>query len=53
MAAVWEAHDALLGRRVAIKLLHPQFADEPEFLERFRREGRAAASLNHPNVVSV
>src|SRR2546421_11132375 len=53
MAAVWEAHDNLLDRRVAVKLLHPQFADEPEFLERFRREARAAASLNHPNVVSV
>src|SRR5436190_17579998 len=53
MAAVWEGHDALLDRHVAIKLLHPQFADEPEFLERFRREARAAASLNHPNVVSV
>ncbi len=53
MAAVWEAHDALLDRRVAVKLLHPQFAEEPEFLERFRREARAAASLNHPNVVSV
>jgi serine/threonine-protein kinase len=53
MAAVWAAHDTRLDRRVAVKLLHPQFADEPEFLERFRREARAAASLNHPNVVSV
>ncbi|HEY3062241.1 MAG TPA: protein kinase [Chloroflexota bacterium] len=53
MAVVWEAQDALLDRRVAIKLLHTQFANEPEFLERFRREARAAASLNHPNVVSV
>jgi serine/threonine protein kinase len=53
MAAVWEAHDTLLDRRVAVKLLHRQFADEPEFLERFRREARAAASLNHPNVVSI
>src|SRR5438105_5986588 len=53
MAAVWEAHDALLDRRVAVKLLHPQLADEPEFLERFRREARAAASLSHPNVVPV
>jgi serine/threonine-protein kinase len=53
MAAVWEAEDTALGRRVAIKLLHAQFANEPEFLERFRREARAAASLSHPNVVSV
>jgi len=53
MAAVWEAHDALLDRRVAVKLLHPQYADDPEFLERFRREARAAASLSHPNIVPI
>jgi len=53
MAAVWQAEDTSLGRRVAVKLLHPQFANEAEFLERFRREARAAASLSHPNVVSV
>ena len=43
MAVVWEAQDTLLDRHVALKLLHPQFADDPEFLERFRREARAAA----------
>jgi tRNA A-37 threonylcarbamoyl transferase component Bud32 len=53
MAAVWEAEDTSLGRRVAVKLLHPQFAREPEFLERFRREARSAASLSHPSIVSV
>lgn len=53
MAVIWAAHDALLDRRVALKLLHPQFARDPEFLERFRREARAAAGLNHPNVVGV
>jgi len=53
MAAVWEAHDAALDRRVAVKLLHPQFASDPEFLERFRREARAAASLSHPNIVPI
>ncbi len=53
MAAVWEADDTLLDRRVAVKLLHAQFADEPEFLERFRREARAAARLSHPNIVPI
>jgi eukaryotic-like serine/threonine-protein kinase len=36
MAVVWEAEDTLLDRHVALKLLHPQFAGDPEFLERFR-----------------
>jgi serine/threonine protein kinase len=53
MAVVWEAQDALLDRHVALKLLHAQFADDPEFLERFRREARAAARLSHPNIVSI
>ena len=53
MGTVWEAEDTLLDRHVAVKLLHPQFADEPEFLERFRREARAAARLSHPNIVSI
>src|SRR5579859_1275013 len=53
MATVWEAQDGLLDRHVAIKLLHPQYADDPEFLERFRREARAAARLSHPNIVAI
>jgi serine/threonine-protein kinase len=53
MASVWQAEDTLLDRLVAVKLLHPQFADDPEFLERFRREARAAARLSHPNVVPI
>src|SRR5207253_11143749 len=53
MASVWQAEDTLLDRLVAVKLLHPQFADDPEFLERFRREARAAASLSHPNIVPI
>src|SRR5579859_1295781 len=53
MATVWEAQDTLLDRHVAIKLLHPQFAADPEFLERFRREARAAAKLSHPNIVPI
>src|SRR5579864_2444213 len=53
MAAVWRAEDTLLDRQVAVKLLHPQFATDPEFLERFRREARAAARLSHPNIVPI
>ncbi len=53
MAAVWQAEDTLLDRLVAVKLLHPQYADDPEFLERFRREARAAARLSHPNIVPI
>lgn len=53
MATIWEADDEALGRHVAIKLLHPQFARDAEFLERFRREARAAAGLAHPNIVGV
>jgi len=53
MATVWEAQDGLLERHVAVKLLHAQFAVDPEFLERFRREARAAARLSHPNIVSI
>jgi serine/threonine-protein kinase len=53
MAVIWEAQDALLDRRVAVKLLHPQYAADPEFLERFRREARAAARLSHPNIVPI
>ncbi len=53
MAVVWEAHDTMLDRPVAVKTLHPQFAGDPEFLERFRREARAAAGLAHPNIVAV
>ena len=53
MAEVVEGHDTKLGRRVAIKLLHADLARDPSFHERFRREAVAAASLNHPNIVSV
>jgi eukaryotic-like serine/threonine-protein kinase len=53
MASVHRAHDEVLDRTVAIKLLHPHLAHDPAFLERFRREARAAAALSHPNVVGV
>ena len=53
MADVYLAEDQQLGRKVALKLLHRRFAEDPEFVERFRREAQAAAGLQHPNVVSV
>jgi eukaryotic-like serine/threonine-protein kinase len=53
MADVWLAEDAHLQRRVALKVLHPRFAQDREFVERFRREAEAAAGLQHPNVVAV
>jgi beta-lactam-binding protein with PASTA domain len=53
MADVWRAHDSQLGRDVAIKVLHENFARDKEFVERFRREASSAAGLQHPNVVSV
>ncbi len=53
MADVFLAEDNQLGRKVAVKLLHRRFAQDPGFVERFRREAQAAAGLQHPNVVSV
>jgi predicted Ser/Thr protein kinase len=53
MADVYLAQDEQLDRQVALKLLHRRFAEDPGFVERFRREAQAAASLQHPNVVSV
>jgi beta-lactam-binding protein with PASTA domain len=53
MADVYCAEDQQLGRKVALKLLHRRFAEDPGFVERFRREAQAAAGLQHPNVVSV
>ena len=53
MADVFLADDEQLGRKVALKLLHRRFSEDPDFVERFRREAQAAAGLQHPNVVSV
>ena len=53
MADVFMARDLLLDRPVAIKVLFPEFAADPNFVERFRREAQAAANLNHPNIVGV
>src|SRR5215203_2812788 len=53
MADVWLADDEMLGRRVALKFLHERFAQDAQFVERFRREARAAAGLQHANVVAV
>ena len=53
MAEVLLARDTALGRRVALKLLAPQLAADPIFVERFRREATAIASLNHPNVIVI
>jgi serine/threonine-protein kinase len=53
MADVWLADDTHLQRRVALKVLHKRFAQDREFVERFRREAESAAGLQHPNIVSV
>ena len=53
MADVYLAEDEQLGRKIALKLLHRRFAEDAGFVERFRREARAAAGLQHPNVVGV
>ena len=53
MADVYRAEDERLGREVALKAVPPEFARDPERIERFEREVRAAARLNHPNVVTV
>src|SRR5919109_2359939 len=53
MADVWLADDEMLGRKVALKFLHERFAQDQQFVERFRREAQAAAGLQHANVVGV
>ena len=53
MALVYKAHDILLNRKVAVKILRQQFVHDEEFVRRFRREAQSAASLSHSNIVSV
>lgn len=53
MGTVYLAHDPLLQRRVAVKVLAPHLAGEPALIERFGREARAAARLKHPNIVTI
>src|SRR5690606_9218572 len=53
MADVFLAHDRRGNRDVAVKILFAEYATDPNFVERFRREAQAASSLNHPNIVDV
>ena len=53
MAEVYLGRDRVLGRTIAVKTLHVQFAGDPQFIARFRREAQSAAALNHPNIVGV
>src|SRR2546430_3703882 len=53
MSTVYKARDSLLERNVVLKVLHQQYSDDEEFVERFKREARSVAQLQHPNIVTV
>jgi serine/threonine-protein kinase len=53
MADVYKAMDEVLGRTVAVKIMHPHYADDPTFVQRFRHEAQSAANLSHPNIVNI
>src|ERR1044071_9964923 len=53
MGEVFRAHDERLGRDVALKLIRPASSDNPDHLRRFEQEARAAAALNHPNILAI
>jgi serine/threonine-protein kinase len=53
MSSVYRAHDRLLDRTVALKVLHEQYSEDDDYVERFRREARSVAALAHPNIVTV
>jgi beta-lactam-binding protein with PASTA domain/tRNA A-37 threonylcarbamoyl transferase component Bud32 len=53
MADVYKAMDEVLGRTVAVKVMHAHYSDDPQFVQRFRHEAQAAANLSHPNIVNM
>ena len=53
MSVVWKAYDLVLDRNVALKVLRPEMSEDEDFIRRFRREAKAAASLSHPNIVNI
>jgi len=53
MSSVYKAHDSLLERHVALKILHDHYSSDEAFVERFKREARSVAQLQHPNIVTV